>query len=205
MAPCTAAERLRMIRRFSAVLIVALALTACATPDPTPRYPDITFSHLAPIRLDVGAVDYIQAYAPPGKTPNVEHLFPLRPSVVAKRWADERIEAAGPISRIARVTLVNASAVGTALETTQGVKGVFTIDQAARYDVTVEMLIEIVNSQGMVEGQAKAVARRSRTAPENITLKDRDQLWFELTEAVMGDIDRELEATIRKYLAKYVR
>ncbi len=194
-----------MIRRFSAVLILAFGLTACETPDPAPLYPDITFGHLAPIRLDVGAVDFSQTYVPPGKTPNVEHLFPRRLSVVAARWADERLEAVGAISRIARVTLVNASVIGIALDTTSGIKGVFTIDQAARYDATVEILIEIVNSRGMVEGRANAVARRSRTAPENITLNDRDQLWFELTEAVMGDIDRELEATIRKYLAKYVR
>ena len=205
MTPFNAFERVRMIRRLCAVLAVAVALVACQTPDPTPRYADITFSHLAPIKLDVGAIDYSQAYAPPAKNPNVEHLFPLRPSVVARRWADERLEAVGVISRIARVTLLNASVVGAALDTTQGIEGVFTIDQAARYDATVEILIEIINSQGVVEGQASAVAQRSRTAPENITLNDRDQLWFELTEAVMRDLDRELEATIRKYLAKYVR
>ena len=198
-----------MIRRFSAILILAVvaswALTACETPDPVPRYPDITFSHLAPIKLDVGAVDYSQAYVMPAKPPNVEHLFPQRISMVARRWANERLEAVGVISRIAKVTLLNAAVVGTALETTPGIKGAFTIDPAARYDATVEILIEIINSQGVIEGQATAIAQRSRTAPENITLNDRDQLWFELTEAVMADLDREMEATIRKYLGKYVR
>ncbi len=199
------AERVTMIGRFSAILMVAISMGACAMPDPTVRFPDITFSHLAPIKLDVGAVDYSQTYVSPAKIPNVEHLFPLRPSVVARRWTDDRIEAVGAISRIARVTLINAAVVGSTLDTTQGLKGAFTIDQAARYDATVEILIEIVNSQGVVEGQASAMAQRSMTAPENITLNDRDQLWFELTEAVMRDLDREMEATIRKYLAKYVR
>ncbi len=194
-----------MIRRFCAVLIVALGLAACETPDPTPRYADITFSHLAPIALDVGAIDYSQAYAPPAKIPNVEHLFPQRPSVVARRWASERLKAAGPISRVARVTLINAAVVGSALETTTGIQGAFTIDQAARYDATVEILIEIINSQGRVEGRVNAVAQRSVTAPESITLNERDQIWFELTEAVMADLDRELEATIREHLAKYVK
>ncbi len=194
-----------MMRRFSAILVVAVALTACETPDPAPQYPDITFGHLAPIKLDVGAVDYIQAYVPLAKSPNVEHLFPIRISQVARRWADERIEPVGVISRIARITLLNATVIGSALETTPGVKGAFTIDQAARYDATVEILIEIINSQGVVEGRARAIAQRATTAPENITLNDRDQLWFELTEAVMADLDREMEATIKKYLGKYVR
>ena len=100
---------------------------------------------------------------------------------------------------------MNATVVGSALDTTQGIEGVFTIDQAARYDATVEIHIEIVNSQGVVEAQASAVAQRSRTAPEQITLNERDQLWFELTEAVMADLDRELVATIGKYLSKYVK
>ena len=191
-----------MIRRFLAVAVLAVAVSACQTPDPTPRYAEITFSHLAKIKLDVGAVDYVQAYTPPSKIPNVDHLFPLRPSAVARRWAEERLEAAGPISRVARVTLVDASVIGSALDTTQGIKGAFTIDQAARYD---EILIEIVNSQGVVEGRTSAIAQRSQTAPENITLNERDQIWFELTEAVMADLDKELEATIGKYLAKYVR
>ena len=194
-----------MIRRIMAFVVLAVAISACETPDPRPIYADITFSHLASIKLDVGALDYIQAYTPPAKFPNVDHLFPLRPSKVARGWAEERLEAVGAISRIARVTLVNASVVGSALDTTQGIEGVFTIDQAARYDATVEIHIEIVNSQGVVEGQASAVAQRSRTAPEQITLNERDQLWFELTEAVMADLDRELEATIGKYLSKYVR
>lgn len=194
-----------MIRRFCVALVVALAATACQMPDSTTRFADITFSHLKPIVLDVGAIDYNQAYTPPGKVPNVDHLFPLRPSVVAQRWAADRLEAVGVISRIARVTLLNASVVGSALDITPGIKGVFTIDQAARYDATVEILIEIINSQGVIEGQVKVIAQRSRTAPENITLNDRDQLWFEMTEAVMRDLDRELEATIRKHLAKYVR
>ena len=194
-----------MIRQFCTVLVVGLALSACQTPDPAPRYADITFSHLEPIKLDVGAIDYSQAYVPPAKIPNVEHLFPQRPSVVARRWAGERLEAVGAISRIARVTLVNASVIGSALDTTQGIKGVFTIDQAARYEATVEILMEIVNSQGVIEGRASAVAQRSTTAPEHINLNERDQIWFELTEAVMRDLDREMEATIRKYLAKFVR
>jgi predicted phage gp36 major capsid-like protein len=194
-----------MMGRFSAILFLVLGLAACETTSPMPVYPDITFTHLKQIKLDVGAVDYVQAFVPPAKLPNVDHLFPLRPSVVAKCWTDDRLAAVGPISRIARVTLINAAVMGSALDTTQGLKGVFTVDQAARYDATVEILIEIINSQGVVEGKITATAQRSQTAPENITLNDRDQLWFELTEAVMGDLDRELEATIRKYLAKYVR
>ena len=187
-----------------AALAAAVALAACQTPDPTPSYSDITFAHLAPIKLDVADVDYVDSYVPPRAPPNVEHLFPVRPAVVARRWAGERILPVG-VTRIARITLVDARVVETALDTGGGLEGAFTTDQSERYDATVELHIEIVNSLGNVEGQAKAVAHRARTVPEDITLNERDQVWFELTEAVMRELDTEITATITRYLAKYLR
>ena len=198
-----------MNRLFSGILrctmVLAVAgLAACETPDPTPRYPEITFSHLTPISLDVSDVDYVQDYVPPLKAPNVEHLFPVRPTVVARRWAADRLLAIG-VRDVARVTLLNASITETALETTGGIAGAFTTDQAARYDAIVEMRVEIVNSLGETVGTAVAVARRSQTVPEGITLVERDQIWFELTERVMRELDVELSATIKQYLARWVR
>ena len=195
------------VPRCAMVLALAVAmagLAACQTPDPTPRYPDITFIHLTAISLDVSDIDYVQDYVPPQKPPNVEHLFPVRPTVVARRWAADRLLAVG-IQHVARVVLVNATVIETALETTGGIQGAFTTDQAARYDATIEMRVEIINSLGETVGTANAVAKRSQTVPEGITLIERDQIWFELTEQVMRELDVELTTTIKRYLARWVR
>ena len=191
------------VLRCAMVLAVA-GLAACETPDPTPRYPEITFVHLTPINLAVSDVDYVQDYVPPGKPPNVEHLFPVRPTVVARRWAADRLLPVGS-QDIAHVVLVNAAVTETPLETTGGIQGAFTTDQAARYDATIEMRVEIVNSLGETVGTASAVAKRSQTVPEGLTLVERDQVWFELTERVMRELDVELTATIKQYLARWVR
>ena len=103
------------------------------------------------------------------------------------------------------MVLVNATVIETALETTGGIQGAFTTDQAARYDATIEMRIEIINSLGETVGTANAVAKRSQTVPEGITLIERDQIWFELTEQVMRELDVELTTTIKRYLAPWVR
>ncbi|MFP6744110.1 MAG: hypothetical protein VCB77_02845 [Alphaproteobacteria bacterium] len=190
------------IRCFA--VAAALVLAACETPDPTPRYPEITFTHKAPIRLDVHDIDYVQAYIPPSKLPNVEHLFPVRPAVVARRWAADRVVAVG-LQGVARVTLVEAAVIESALETTSGLQGAFIEDQAARYDATVKIRIEIINSLGETEGRVEAVAKRSRTVPEGITLVEREQIWFELTEQVMRELDVELEHTIDRYFGDYIR
>ena len=89
----------------------------------------------------------------------------------------------------------------------RGVDGVvFVADsQAARYDAKVKIRIEIINSLGETEGRVEAVAQRTRSVPEGITLVEREQIWFELTEQVMRELDVELERTIRQYLGNYIR
>jgi EAL domain-containing protein (putative c-di-GMP-specific phosphodiesterase class I) len=54
---------------------------------------------------------------------------------------------------------------------------------------------------------ANSTARvtRSRTVLEDTSLAQREQIWFEITEALMKDFDREIEANIRQYMAPYIR
>ena len=179
-------------------------VAGCETTAVQPHYPIITFSHLAPVNLNVAAVEYVDQYVPPQDAPNVDHLFPVSPSTVARRWAQDRLLATG-VTRRARVVLVTASVTETPLAKTKGLTGTFTIDQVARYDATAEMRVEIVTDAGVVEGKANAIATRSRTVPEDITLNQRDQIWFEMTAALMRALDGQLVQNIRLYLGRWVR
>ena len=192
------------VSRCVALAAVAVMVVACETGSVQPHYPMITFSHLAPVNLDVAAVEYVDQYVPPQDAPNVDHLFPVPPSTVARLWAHDRLLATG-VTRRARVVLVAASVTETPLAKTKGLTGTFTIDQVARYDATAEMRVEIVTDAGVVEGRANAIATRSRTVPEDITLNQRDQIWFEMTEALMRDLDAELVKNIRLHLGRWVR
>ena len=53
-------------------------------------------------------------------------------------------------------------------------------------------------------GEVMAEATRSRTVPEKITLNDRDKVWFEITEALIRDLDKELDAAIRRFLQPFL-
>ena len=192
------------VSRCVALAVLAVIVAACETTTVQPHYPTITFSHLAPVNLDVAAVEYVDQYVPPQKAPNVDHLFPVPPSIVAKRWAQDRLLATG-VTRRARVVLVTASVTETPLAKTTGLTGAFTIDQVARYDATAEMRVEIVTDAGVVEGRASAIATRSQTVPEDITLNQRDQIWFEMTEALMRDLDGQLANSMKLYLGRWIR
>ncbi|MFQ5785044.1 MAG: hypothetical protein ACE5H8_09500 [Alphaproteobacteria bacterium] len=193
---------LMLLVRSAAVVLVA-GLAACQSP-PTPAFPEITFRHLQPIRLDVADIEYVETYKSPRAAPNVEHLFPVQLAPTVRRWVTERFDAVG-ITRRARVTLVNAAVTETSLKTKKGLSGLFYNDQAVRYDGTVEVRVEILDDRGLVTGHVRAAAKRSQTVAEDITLNERDEVWFTFTEELMKALDAELDKTIRTYLAPYVR
>ena len=193
-----------MLRRphfLSAVLVLLLA--GCAVPPPSPTLPELTFAHLDPIRLDVGKIEIVDEYVPPLKAPNVEHEFPVAPAEAAQRWGRDRIIAAGT-SGVARIVIRNAGVIEVPLEKTAGLTGLITVDQAARYDGTLEMLIEIRSDRGTQEAFVRAFANRSQSVPEDITLNERQAVFYELTEGLIGDLNAELERNIRQHLARYL-
>ena len=190
----------------TALLAGALALitmlAACTTtPEPT-EFPQVGID-ATPIRLEVGAVAIERAYQPPNAAPNVDHRFPLRPLDAAVQWAETRLVAAGGTRR-ARYIVRDASVVETSLEPEGGLKGLFTTEQSEQYDARVVVEIEIVDGAGQVLGTASAKGTRTRTVPEDITLSEREEVWFEMTEELMHELDTQLEHTIKTVFADYV-
>ena len=194
---------LRRIPGSVMLLAVGVALSACQMPPPQPRFPEITFQHLPPVKLDVREVKVEQAYLPPNEAPNVEHLFPVRPGAAAERWARDRLVAAGP-GRRARYIVREASVVEVALKTSDGLQGAITIEQSERYDARIVVEVQIIAENGQSEGALTVEAVRSRSVPEDLTLNQREQVWFEMTEALARDLDAVLEKTIRTVFARYL-
>lgn len=189
--------------RIAAVAAALLSLGACqmASP-PQPNFPDLTFAHLPKLRLDVAQIEVIDEYVSPAKPPNVEHLFPTRPAAVAERWGRDRLEAVGAAGR-ARVLVKRASVVEVPLEQSKGIRGLLTTDQSERYDAVIEIVVQVEGPKG--RGSVASSATRSRSVPENVSLNDRERMWFEMTEEMMSDLNTALEARIREAFANYLR
>lgn len=183
---------------------IAVALAGCSTDTKPGGYPEITFTHLTPIELDVAEITYAPRYQPPVSPPNIGHEFPTPPVVAAERWIADRLVATGSSGQ-AKVTIRQATGRETKLKVKQGLTGAFTTDQAWRYDVRVEIAIEAVDPSRKIKGEASTVAQLSRTVPEDASLSDREDVWFGLTENVMRKFNRAFEAQIRKDLAKFIK
>jgi hypothetical protein len=107
--------------------------------------------------------------------------------------------------RRAVVTIRDASVQEVPLARTGGVKGAFTTDQTERYDARVAADIAIFEPDGRRSAYALAEATRSTTVPEDATLAEREQIWFQLTEQLMRDFDDEMERQVRGNLSGYIR
>lgn len=183
--------------------LLVLLLAACATPPPQNQFPELTYGHLEPIRLAVGEVRVEQAYTPSLAPPQVEHIMPVAPAAAATRWARDRLQATGgDLSAIFVVR--DASVTETNLPRTGGLQGVFTTDASERYDARLVVELIVRNAGGRTIGVATAQADRSQTVLENISLKEREQIWFDMVDRLMQDINRQLEQTIPEALYPYV-
>ena len=195
---------LRWGRTFGLSAAVFGMLVACQTPDPEPVFPQLSYAHFGTIPLDVKRIEVVRGYALPAKKPNVEHLFPVSPMASAERWVRDRLKAAGRAG-VAQATISRASVIEVPLKRTQGVRGVFTKDQAERYDGLIEMTVRILGDDGRQKASVMSRAERSRTVAEDISLIDREKVWFEMTEAMMNDLNASLQRQINTHLRAFVR
>lgn len=184
---------------------LALLLAACATPDPAPRYADITFQGGQKIGLDVGSIEVVNEYREPLSRPHVEHLVPVNPGRTMERWASDRLTASGTQFNRAVLRVKEASIVEEKLRTTTGLRGTFTNEQSERYTATAEAVLEILDNRGSRIGMAEARVQRSRTVPEDITLNDRERAWYELTETTLRDLDATLTRNVQTHLGRFLR
>lgn len=194
-----------MVRFVKPIFVAAvLVLAGCNTPPPVAKFPDITYAHMAPIQLDVKRIEVVWAYAPPYAPPNVDHLFPTPPGKAAERWATDRLKAVGK-EGYARFIIRDASVVETKLRKTGGVAGAFTTDQTARYDGVIDVELQVQDDLGQRDGKVSARATMTQTAPEDATINQTEQIWFDMTEAMMKQINAQLETAIHTHLQPFVR
>jgi hypothetical protein len=186
-----------------AVLVVALA--GCQTTPPPPRFPELTYGHLGVMKLDAERIEIANEYQAPMRAPNVDHLFPIPPERAMRRWAQDRLAASGTPGRYARFVITDAKVTETNLPRTTGLTGAFTKDQSQRYDLSMSAAVEIREDRGNFRsGYVTASTSRSRTVREDITINDREKVWFEMLEQAMNELNAELERQIKANMARFL-
>lgn len=190
---------------LATVALLALAVVAAGCEIAPPRYESTppSFAELPPLVFDLDRIEMVQRPAAPHPD-DVDHLLPTSLATAIEIWVNDRLRARGTVGTL-RVTVEEASARLTALETDTEFEDIFTKEQAERLDVRLRVTIEAIDQSGEVNGSAIAEATRSRTLPEGITLAERDQVYDEVIAALLHDYNASMETAIRQYLRLYLR
>ena len=193
----------RFFLLFVFVLGIGLGVAACESDVRVQKLPELTFTHLGGIKLNVSKLETSSRYKAPMKRPNVEHLFPAQPIVALKRWAGDRLKTAGR-SGMASFTIHEASVIEEKLKMDSSFTGVFTKQQSERYTARVEATLEVFDTSGRRRGFASANAVRSKTVREDATLNEREKAWFDLVEELMKEFDKEMTKNVKRHLVNWV-
>ena len=188
----------------SVLFLLVAGLAGCTVEVQRSSYPELTWTHLPPMTLDVAEIEIIDASQPTGASPHVEHLFPLPPAKAAERWARDRLRAGGLANR-ARFIIQRAEVLEASLRRTEGLAGLFTTDQAERYDAELAVLLEVRADPGGLLGQVATELRKSHTVPEDASLAERESAWFEMTDDLMKLFNAEMERSMPIYLGRWMQ
>ena len=181
--------------------LLALALASCKTPPDRQQFPEITFQHLQPFRLDVASVRIVDAYAADPAN-DIGDQFPESPEAVARQWGEDRLLAVGSQGE-AIYTITLAKATQTPLRRSTGMSAMTHKDQSDRYDLQITVNLEL--RAGGKSGAVTAQAARSQTVREDMTLNQREGVLFKLLDVTMRDINGQMEKVIPRYLGGFVR
>jgi len=194
-------------RRAALLAPVVLTLqSACRTTSaPAPTSP-ADFSTFSPIVLNVAAIDVVDSRR--GVAGAVDGTLADPPLEVIRRWSRQRLVAGGKRGR-ARVVVTEASLVEVSLKTTDGVRGLFSDDQAWRWNgrVAVEITAENVGTEvgeSAIRASTKASANATATAPERSTIVEREAIKADVVKTMTERLNAALDAGIRKDLARLV-
>lgn len=193
-------KRLGAVPGVIALTLTAALLGACAGEPASQRaFPEIGFAHLEPLRIAAQGPEVISRWSSPMTPPHVEHRLPVTPEQAIRNWIDDRLRPTGAGLDTLEVEILDASVTETPLETSGGLGGLFRKEQEARYTARAKMVIRLVGPDGRMKNQITTEAYRSRTVAEDASLAEREELWFELVEGLVTDLDQETERGLRQY------
>jgi hypothetical protein len=188
---------------------LALGLAACPSKAPPPAPGELSYKDLPRLQLDVARVDIVDAAGRdastgPSQGTRVDGTAPVTPAAAAARLASDRLVAVGSRGG-ATFTIVQSWIVEVPLPRTSGVQGMFTKDQAWRYDALVEVRLDVTGAPGLQAGTVTTSAQGSQSISEDVSLSERDRMLRNLIDGMTRRLSDELEKNMRQYLAGALR
>jgi len=196
----------QLLKSIAVAACVGLLVSSCQTSVPTEKQPELTFNHLEPLKVNVASVEVKITYkATPGVN-HVEERFPTSPAKAINRWIVDRVRpVGGPNSGKLRLVITDAGIIETALKQDKSITGTFTHQQTQSYAMIAGARVEVLGYNDVERAYSTAKAMRTFTTPDNLSLNEREKIWFDAMEKLMKGFNEEMEANMRQYLGSYMK
>ena len=176
-------------------------ILSCVQSPPAKNFVDLSFSHLPLIHLNVNSISINRNFLSIKKSPYIEHLFPIEPVEAAEQWVKDRLRAKGGLDR-----LVVSITRGTATEKRQTHKrGILFNKHSIHYASEIEVKLQILDPRGEIKASVVSHATQDLTSTDNLTISEREMIWFQMTESMMLDLNRSLEKQINQYFFIWIK
>lgn len=155
--------------------------------------PQITFSHLSPLELNVEQVNIDELNMPDTPLPSG---FVFDPASMAQSYLESRFHAVGVRGGALYARVKSMSLTHEYIPSEYKVTNFLGVEGVDRYRVDLEITLEHRNSSGRVVYGNTLAAKRTMNISEHVSLAERERHEMEGLEAMFHEIDIEVKKII---------
>jgi hypothetical protein len=191
-----------------AALLTAAPVLAASPAWAQHEYPEIGWTMLPPIKLNVARLEIVKQYQPSNVRPHVDTAVPRSLLDAADRWARDRLHPVGS-DGYAVFMIGEASILETPLDYDKGITSTFKNPAAARYDGHLAVRLEVhgghaTGGGGVSDGAVTGEASATRTTARDANQDDIAQQQYLLVSDAMTELNRVLDGAIHQYLIQFI-
>lgn len=172
---------------LGACLALPLLLAACASESVPQSFPPLRYNYLAPLSLDVGAIQTRVRYAPAQDGSSLDAMSPESPLQAVEQMIQDRLVAGGT-GGTATVN-INAASINQVNDTAVG---------------NISIHLTVTSADGRNRGFTDASVTRSRTMPDTTDPDAIRAFLYAMTQDLVNAENVELEYQIRHNLASWL-
>lgn len=177
---------------------------ACAGAETPPTIPELTFENLEPLSFGASGVSFAAGSGASGPASEEVRLSPTSVRDAVDRWASRRFVANGVGATRVVVSLEEGSITERALEVGSGLRGLFKDEQSVEYEVRIKVVVRAFGPDGQQRADAASEAWQTRTLGEDADTAEKQMALFEMIEATILAMDRELMPGLQTYFSDYL-
>lgn len=188
---------LRLYVCFLAFLAISSLAGCSSTIEEGKPLPDLTFEHLAPLPVNVAVIEIVNRYTPGSDPRDQSSSFPTPPDVVLRRYAENRLQAAGA-EGILKFVIEDASIHHSLVQPAGKFTGWLGINRKDLYEIFMKIRLYGITPDGQESTHAILNMKRSIAIPQGYTLAEKEEEKFKFLEVLMKDVDKAVTTALHE-------